>query len=103
MGLYRLQPWCWHAVAQAKLGRQFHARKILQDVQHDVARYAFFSDLPVTMFSRLQDQIVGRNRIPETFIVHWLKPLGYLVYIFEFSHVSTVSHGVSRMQIPLRK
>lgn len=87
------------AALQPKYSAQFNSRKVLQNDQDGLRIRLTGSDLPITMVTRLECQIIGHKLVPEFLVAHRLKPFFELLDVFENGHALIVPKPHAQVQI----
>lgn len=98
VGRDQLQPGRRDLALQVATLGQFHHGNRLQHAEHGQLIGFAVGDLPVAMGTWLQDQVIGRDRHPETLVVHRFKPGFNLIYVFELSHLLRIPEPDSPLQ-----
>jgi len=90
-----------HAIPPFELqdGRQFHPGEVLHHTKHGLFVGSPTGDVCIAFLTREHDQAEGCYFLPERLVIHWLKPLHNVVYVFEFHSETILSDRFNRAQI----
>lgn len=88
-----------YAPFELENGRQFHPCQVFHDVKHGLFICRAAGNVRITFLARQHDQAEGFNLLPEGFVVHRLKPLNDIIYVFEFHNELIVADRLPTSQI----
>lgn len=80
---------------------EFHPRKVLHDIENGLFVRCAAGNVRIAFFARKHDKTEGLYFLPERFVIHWLKPIHNIIYVFEFHDETIVPDRFFRMQIML--
>lgn len=64
-------------------GRKFHPREVLQDVEHGFFVRRTIGNVSIAFFAWEKDQTERFYLLPEGLVIHRLKPILNVIYVFE--------------------
>ncbi len=99
MRVHEFQPGRGRFPVQTMSFGEFNARQGFEHIEHGFLIDLAIGNLLIAMITRLKDQIIRRNGVPEALVIHRLQPCLNVINIFKWPHDLKLSRGVRPTQI----